>query len=187
MWCLTFQKYGEQREIYLLNSKNETGKTQSHLVMWGHPSHSCRVVKTLQAAIYQHQRLCSTCYSLWSLAKRPQEFQLYTCSVYASTTEVNTAVVSAFDLCAEMVSITFPKENLKYQRLKQQEEAAKQRRLLTLVTTKKESNWNRSRQLICYSDSLLSSERLILVVIRDSQEGIIWNIKSLCGPCLGIN
>lgn len=31
--------------------------------------------------------------------------------------------MSAFDLCAEMVSIAFPKENLKYQRLKQQEEA----------------------------------------------------------------
>jgi hypothetical protein len=30
--------------------------------------------------------------------------------------------VSAFDLRAEMVNITFPKENLKYQRLKQQEE-----------------------------------------------------------------
>lgn len=161
---------------------------RGQLVMWGHPSHSCGVVKIVQAAIYQHQKLCSTCYSLWSLAKRPQEIRLYKCSVYGSTTEVNIAVVSAFDLCAEMVSITFPKENLKYQRLKQQEEAAKQRRLLTLVTTKKkESNWNRSRQLICYSDSLLSSERLILVVIRDSQEDIIWNIKSLCGPCLGIN
>lgn len=36
-------------------------------------------------------------------------------------------MVSAFDLCAEMVSVTFPKENLKYQRLKQQEEATKQR------------------------------------------------------------
>lgn len=128
----------------------------------------------VQAAIYQHQRLCSTCYSLWLLAKRPQDFQLYKCSVYGSTTEVNTSVVSAFDLCTEMVSITFPKENLKHQRLKQQEAAAKQRQLLTSVTTKKKaSTWHHSRQLICCGDSLLSSERLILVVIRDSQGGII--------------
>lgn len=55
------------------------------------------------------------------------ELQLYKCSVYGSTTEVDTAVVSAFDLCAEMVSVTLPKENLKYQRLKQQEEPTKQR------------------------------------------------------------
>lgn len=33
--------------------------------------------------------------------------------------------VSAFDFWAEMVSVPFPKENLKYQRLRQQEEAAK--------------------------------------------------------------
>lgn len=52
---------------------------------------------------------------------------------------------------------------------------------------KKEGPWNQSRQLICCCDSLQSSERLILVVIGDSQEGIIWNIKSLCGPCLGIH
>lgn len=142
----------------------------------------------VQAATHQHQRLCSTCYSLWLLATRPQEFQLYKCSVYGSTTEVNTSVVSAFDLWAEMVSTTIPKENLKYQRLKQQEEAAKQQQILTSATTKKKySNWNQSRQLICCSESLLSSERLILVVMRDSQQGIIWNIKSLCGPCLGIN
>ena len=63
-----------------------------------------------------------------------------------------------------------------------------QPQLLTSVTTKgKEGNWNRSRQLICCRDSLLSSERLILVVSRDSQEGIIWNIKSLCGQRPGIN
>lgn len=128
----------------------------------------------MQEVIYQHQRLCSTCYSLWLLAKRPQEFQLDKCSVYGSTTEGNTSVVSAFDLCAEMVSVTFPEENLRDQRLKQQEEAAWRQQLLTSVTTKrKESNWTHSRQLICCSDSLLSSERLILVVIRDSQEGII--------------
>lgn len=83
-------------------------------------------------------------------------------------------MVSAFDLCAEMVSATFPKENLKYQGLKQQEEAAKQQTAPHISYHHEEqSNWNRSRQLICYSDSLLSSERLILVVIRDSQEGII--------------
>lgn len=156
--------------------------------MWAHPSHSRALGESVQAATYQHQRSCCTSYSLWSLATRPQEFQLDKCSVYGSTTKVNTSVMSAFDLCAEMVNIAFPKENLKYQRLKQQEEAARQQQLLASVTTKKrESNWKPSRQLICCSDSLLSSERLILVVIRDSREGIIWNIKSLCGPCLGIN
>lgn len=114
------------------------------------------------------------CGSLWLLAERPQEFQLYECSVYGSTTEVNTSVVSAFDLSAEMVNSAFPKEDLKYQRLKQQEEAAWQPQLLTSVPTKeKEGNWNQSRQLICCRDSFLSSERLILVAIRDSQEGII--------------
>lgn len=82
-------------------------------------------------------------------------------------------MASAFDLWAEMASITFPEEGLKHQRLKRQEETAELQQLLTSVTKKKESNWNHSRQLIRCSDSLLSSERLILAVIRDSQEGII--------------
>ena len=113
---------------------------------------------------------------------------MYECSVYGSATEVNTSVVSALDLCAEMVNSAFPTEDLKYQRLEQQEETAWQPERLTSVTTKeKEGNWSQSRQLIGCRDSFLSSERLILVVIRDSQEGIICNIKSLCGPRLGIN
>lgn len=150
-----------------------TGRTQGQLVVRP-PKPQLWSAKTVQQPLISTKGDAPTCYSLWLFANRPQQFQLHKCSVCGSTTEVGTAAGSAFALCAEMVSVIFPKENLKHQRLKQQGEAAKQQRLLTSVTTKKkESNWNHSRQLICCSDSLLSSERLILVVIRDSQEGII--------------
>lgn len=70
-----------------------------------------------------------------------------------------------------MVSVIFPKES-RVSEVKATGRRAKQPDL-TSVTTKKESNWNQSRQLIGYSDSLLSSERLILVVMRDSQDSIL--------------
>lgn len=115
--------------IYPLKFQKCKQPRECQLVMWAHPSHTPGHSIWVQAALSRHQRLRSTHYAAGVLTQRPQEFQVFACSVYRSTTKVDAPVVSAFDFWAEMVTIPFPKEILKYHRLKQQEEAAQQQQI----------------------------------------------------------